>query len=50
MYIVFRDTIGLARYDDIGNISFLDDKVYFECGMDDCILWANQVVEIGHDD
>ena len=47
MYILYRDTVGTIRIDNVETITFLDGIVYFSAGMDDFQLWAWQVVEIG---
>lgn len=47
MYIYFRDTMGIIRIDNVGTISFLDDKVYFSADFEDFELWQSQIVEIG---
>ena len=47
MYIVYRDTIGTIRIDDVETISFLDGIAYFTAGNDDFELWTSQIVEIG---
>lgn len=47
MYVVYRDTIGTVRIDNVETISFLDGIAYFEAEAEDYQLWTSQIVEIG---
>lgn len=50
MYIVYRDTVGTIRINDIDTITFLDGIAYFNAENEDFQLWAWQIAEIGRGD